>query len=52
MYGLVHTAMLDWKGSGEGRHANFGAALKDTMVRAGQPTEKAALIYQHSDHDR
>ncbi|CAM5681481.1 hypothetical protein SMICM304S_05175 [Streptomyces microflavus] len=22
------------------------------MVRAGQSTEKAALIYQHSDHER
>ncbi|WP_432085006.1 hypothetical protein [Streptomyces sp. bgisy095] len=44
--------MLDWKGLGEGRHANFGAVLKDAMVRAGQSTEKAALIYRHSDHDR
>ena len=29
-----------------------GATLKDTMVRAGQSSEKAALIYQHSDHER
>lgn len=29
-----------------------GATLKDTMVRAGQSSEKAALIYQHSDDDR
>nr|WP_329905891.1 integrase [Streptomyces sp. BE282] len=28
-----------------------GATLKDTMVRAGQSTERAALIYQHSDTD-
>jgi integrase len=28
------------------------ATLKDTMVRAGQSSEKAALIYQHSDDDR
>ncbi|GAA4064055.1 hypothetical protein GCM10022233_42790 [Streptomyces shaanxiensis] len=26
--------------------------LKDTMVRAGQSSEKAALIYQHSDDER
>ncbi|GGX13524.1 hypothetical protein GCM10010297_38800 [Streptomyces malachitofuscus] len=25
---------------------------KDTMVRAGQSSEKAALIYQHSDDER
>ncbi len=29
-----------------------GATLKDTMVRADQSSEKAALIYQHSDDDR
>ena len=29
-----------------------GATLKATMVRAGQPSEKAALIYQHSDDER
>lgn len=29
-----------------------GATLKDTMVRAGQSSEKAAMIYQHSDDDR
>jgi hypothetical protein len=29
-----------------------GATLKGTMVRAGQSSEKAALIYQHSDDDR
>jgi hypothetical protein len=28
-----------------------GATLKDTMVRAGQSSEKAALIYQHSDEE-
>ena len=26
--------------------------LKDTVVRAGQSSEKAALIYQHSDDER
>lgn len=29
-----------------------GATLKDIMVRAGQSSEKAALIYQHSDDER
>lgn len=29
-----------------------GGTLKDVMVRAGQSTEKAALIYQHSPLDR
>lgn len=29
-----------------------GATLEDTMVRAGQSSEKAALIYQHSDGER
>ncbi len=29
-----------------------GTTLKDTMVRAGQSSEKAALIYQHSDEER
>lgn len=29
-----------------------GATLKDTMVRAGQSSEKTALIYQHSDEER
>lgn len=29
-----------------------GATLRDTMVRAGQSSEKAALIYQHSDEER
>jgi hypothetical protein len=29
-----------------------GATLKDTMVRAGQSSERAALIHQHSNLDR
>jgi integrase len=29
-----------------------GATLKDTMVRAGQFSERAALMYQHSDAGR
>ncbi|GAA2602889.1 hypothetical protein GCM10011428_72830 [Streptomyces violaceus] len=30
----------------------FGATVKDTTVRADQSSEKAALIYQHSDEER
>ncbi|GES31779.1 hypothetical protein San01_42660 [Streptomyces angustmyceticus] len=29
-----------------------GATLKDTTVRAGQTSERAALIHQHSDLER
>jgi hypothetical protein len=29
-----------------------GATLKDTMVRAGQSSERAALNYQHSNLER
>lgn len=43
-YDLRHTGHTSTTGS--------GATLKDTMVRAGQSTERAALIYQHSDLDR
>lgn len=32
--------------------ARSGATLKDTMVQAGQASEKAALIYQQSDLER
>jgi integrase len=43
-YGLRHT--------GHALSTRSGATLKDTMVRAGQSSEKAALIYQHSDDER
>ncbi len=43
-YGLRHT--------GHRLPTRSGATLKDTMVRAGQSSEKAALIYQHSDDER
>lgn len=43
-YGLRHT--------GHTLSTRSGATLKDTMVRAGQSSEKAALIYQHSDEER
>lgn len=42
----------DLRRTGHTLPTRSGATLKDTMVRAGQSTEKAALIYQHSDHDR
>ena len=34
------------------RTPRSGATHKDTMVRAGQSSEKAAMIYQHSDNER
>lgn len=43
-YGLRHT--------GHTLSTRSGATLKDTMVRAGQSSERAALIYQHSHDDR
>ncbi|KUO06984.1 integrase [Streptomyces sp. DSM 15324] len=38
--------------SGHTLSTRSGATLKDTMVRAGQSSERAALIYQHSDEER
>ncbi|MFI2370365.1 tyrosine-type recombinase/integrase [Streptomyces sp. NPDC018833] len=42
----------DLRHTGHTLATRSGATLKDTMVRAGQSSEKAALIYQHSDLDR
>jgi integrase len=42
----------DLRHTGHTLSTRSGATLKDTMVRAGQSTEKAALIYQHSDLER
>jgi integrase len=42
----------DLRHTGHTLATRSGATLKDTMVRAGQSTEKAALIYQHSDRER
>jgi integrase len=42
----------DLRHTGHTLSTRSGATLKDTMVRAGQSSERAALIYQHSDHDR
>lgn len=42
----------DLRHTGHTLSTQSGATLKDTMVRAGQSSEKAALIYQHSPDDR
>jgi integrase len=42
----------DLRHTGHTLTTRSGATLKDTMVRAGQSTGRAALIYQHSDHER
>lgn len=42
----------DLRHTGHTLSTRSGATLKDTMVRAGQSSERAALIYQHSDDER
>ncbi|MBQ0983060.1 tyrosine-type recombinase/integrase family protein [Streptomyces sp. F63] len=42
----------DLRHTGHTLTTRSGATLKDTMVRAGQSSERAALIYQHSDLER
>jgi hypothetical protein len=42
----------DLRHTGDTLATRSGATLKDTMVRAGQSSEKAALIYQHFDDVR
>jgi integrase len=42
----------DLRRTGHTLATRSGATLKDTMVRAGQSSERAALIYQHSDLER
>ncbi|MFE1900090.1 tyrosine-type recombinase/integrase [Streptomyces yangpuensis] len=42
----------DLRHTGHTLSTRSGATLKDTMVRAGQSSEKAAMIYQHSDLTR
>ena len=41
----------DLRHTGHALSTRSGATLKDTMVRAGQSSEKAALIYQPSDDE-
>ncbi|AKA04776.1 integrase [Streptomyces noursei ZPM] len=42
----------DLRHTGHTLATRSGATLRDTMARAGQSSEKAAMIYQHSDLDR
>ncbi|MEU5213254.1 site-specific integrase [Streptomyces sp. NPDC020742] len=42
----------DLRHTGHTLSTQAGATLKDTMVRAGQSSEKAAMIYQHSPDER
>ncbi|THA25338.1 site-specific integrase [Streptomyces sp. RKND-216] len=42
----------DLRHTGHTLSTQSGATLKDTMVRAGQSSERAALIYQHSNAER
>lgn len=42
----------DLRHTGHTLSTRSGATLKDTMARAGQSSEKAALIYRHSDEER
>lgn len=42
----------DLRHTGHTLSTQSGATLKDTMVRAGQSSEKAAMIYRHSDDER
>lgn len=42
----------DLRHTGHTLSTQTGATLKDAMVRAGQSSEKAAMIYQHSTHER
>ncbi|WP_269855547.1 tyrosine-type recombinase/integrase [Streptomyces sp. RPT161] len=49
-----HFRFYDLRHTGNTLAADTGAKLKDLMVRAGQSSEKAQLIYQHStkEHQR
>ncbi|MBP0455999.1 tyrosine-type recombinase/integrase [Streptomyces montanisoli] len=51
--GLPETfRFYDLRHTGHTLATRSGATLKDTMVRAGQSSERAALMYQHSDDER
>ncbi len=47
-----HFRFYDLRHTGHTLSTRSGATLKDTMVRAGQSSEKAAMIYQHSEQER
>ncbi len=50
---FTEMSLTAWSSSARrGHRSPFQATFKDTMVRAGQSSEKAALIYQHSDEER
>ncbi|OKI33737.1 hypothetical protein A6A28_07460 [Streptomyces sp. CB03578] len=44
--------LYDLRHTGHTLSTQSGATLKDTMVRAGQSSEKAAMICQHSNLER
>lgn len=48
----ARSSFYDLRHTGHTLSTRSGATLKDTMVRAGQSSEKAASIYQHSDDER
>lgn len=50
--GMPGFRFYDLRHTGHTLTTRSGATLKDTMVRAGQSSEKAAMIYQHSDDER
>ncbi|WP_435792251.1 integrase [Actinacidiphila glaucinigra] len=45
-------SFYDLRHTGHTLATQSGATLKDAMVRAGQSSERAALIYQHSTLER
>lgn len=47
-----HFHFYDLRHTGNTLAAQSGATLKDLMVRAGHSTERAAMIYQHSNDER
>lgn len=50
---FVHALQVyDLRHTGHTLSTQSGATLKDTMVRAGQSSTRAALIYQHSPLER
>ncbi|MCF2526612.1 tyrosine-type recombinase/integrase [Yinghuangia soli] len=47
-----HFHFYDLRHTGNTLAAQSGATVKELMVRAGQSTERAAMIYQHSTDER
>lgn len=44
--------LYDLRHTGHTLSTRSGATLRDTVVRAGQSSEEAALIHRHSDEER